>query len=79
MKSKLPIMRPELLKKYRALKADEIRMDGRLERHCDAHGVGHPVGHVNHNMIHDWSMWVHGCCTNQVTGKSCCADWEREK
>ena len=71
MKSKLPIMRPELLKKYRALKADEIRMDGRLERHCE-HEVGHPVGHVNHAMIYDWSMWVHGC-------DSCCKSYEREK
>lgn len=35
-----------------------IREDGRVERLCRKHGVGHPVGHVT-----QWKKWmdVHGC------------------
>lgn len=62
----------QLRAKMTRLKADVIREDGRLERVCKEHGVGHTVGHVNHAMIHDAATWVHGCC-------GCCRDWPREE
>jgi len=64
---------PALRSKMARLKVDIIREDGRLERLCE-HGVGHTVGHVNHAMIYDRDIWVHGCCS-----KSCCSEWEYEK
>lgn len=54
--------------KIKALKADLIRADGRLERYCK-HGVGHPVGHVKDIMSkYDW---IHGC-------DGCCCGWPRQ-
>lgn len=36
-----------------------VREDGRVERVCREHGVGHPIGHLT--AWKDW-MGVHGCC-----------------
>ena len=53
-----------------AVKADTIREDGRLERHCQ-HGVGHTVGHVRGFLQDKWET-VHGCC-------GCCANYKRQE
>lgn len=68
---------PALRDKMDRLKVSLIREDGRLERLCE-HGVGHTVGHVNHAMIYDKYMWVHGCCMDEKTGKPCCTAWPKE-
>lgn len=59
-------MAETLTEKMDRLKADTIRGDGRLERHCE-HGCGHPIGHVS--KWEDW-MGTHGCC-----GEGCCGKW----
>lgn len=41
------------------LKADTIREDGRLERHCE-HGIGHTVGHLDNEPLGRYG-YVHGC------------------
>ena len=51
------------------LKGNLIRADGRIERTC-AHGVGHPVGHINQPML-GW-MYVHGC-------DGCCQTWDKNE
>ena len=51
-------------------KADTVRTDGRLERHCE-HGYGHTVGHINWKMLAKSSTWVHGC-------DGCCEQWEKD-
>ena len=61
--------------KMNRLKADLIREDGRLERHCE-HGVGHTVGSMRENdprLKEDW-FYVHGCC-----GEHCCREYETEE
>jgi hypothetical protein len=60
-----------LQEKVKKLKADLIREDGRLERHCE-HGVGHTVGHVNHAEIYGEYAFMHGC-------DGCCRGWEKEE
>jgi hypothetical protein len=52
------------------LKADTLREDGRLERHCKC-GVGHTVGHLRGYLNDNWET-VHGCC-------GCCRDYERQE
>jgi len=44
-----------------------VREDGRLERQCEAHGVGHTVGHIRGYLLDAWET-VHGCC-------GCCTGW----
>lgn len=52
------------------LKVDEVRSDGRWERHCE-HGIGHTVGHVDKAIWRsDKYVEVHGC-------DNCCAKWPR--
>lgn len=60
-----------LQKKIDRLKADTIRSDGRLERHCD-HGVGHTVGHTHPSQLKHPNIWIHGC-------DGCCCGWEKER
>lgn len=57
-----------LERKMRRLRADVVRMDGRLERMCE-HGIGHPVGHIHREMT-DVDT-VHGC-------DGCCKEWKNE-
>jgi hypothetical protein len=61
------------------LKADIVREDGRLERHCK-HGVGHTVGHIRGYLRDQWET-VHGCCGKEVDGKVmyCCSDFLRQE
>lgn len=54
----------------KVFKADTVREDGRLERHCE-HGIGHTVGHINWRKLADKWMWIHGC-------DGCCAFWKRD-
>jgi hypothetical protein len=53
------------------LHADELRSDGRIERHCE-HGIGHTVGHLDNRKLAEKFIWVHGC-------DGCCDGWPCEK
>lgn len=46
------------------LQADNIREDGRIERHCSC-GIGHTVGHMRGYLLGQYES-SHGCC-----GKHC--------
>ena len=60
----------KLKEKMLRLKADTIREDGRLERHCE-HGVGHAVGHIKDLMEKENWVWAHGC-------DGCCSTWGKD-
>ena len=68
-------LKVQLKEKMTRLKADTIREDGRLERHCE-HGVGHTVGDVRKPGPHlnERYFYAHGCC-----GGRCCGSWEVEE
>jgi hypothetical protein len=57
-------------KMMKDLKADLIRMDGRLERHCKLHGIGHTVGHIRGYLKGSWET-IHGCCSCHTNNWPC--------